>query len=359
MIDKVAGLSPAAKWSALVGLSAVLGSLMAWLGVPAALLLGPMAAAIALSACGGRVRVARWPYALSQAIIGCMIARMLPLSLEGDIAGQWPLFVGGVLSVIAASTFLGWLMTRMRLFPGTTGVWGLSSGAAMVMIVMAEHYGADARLVAFMQYLRVIMVVAVVSVAARIFGAVDHPGVHAAAWFGAVAWRPLAETLALAVLGAILAGWLRIRAGALLLPLAGGIVLVNLGVMTIELPRWLLAAGYAVFGWSIGLRFTRELLIHAAKALPRMFACTLALIALCAVLAAALSLFAGIDPLTAFLATSPGGVDSVAIIAAASRVDIPFVMTMQTLRAVAVLVFGPAIARGVVRLTLPKGAQDG
>jgi uncharacterized membrane protein AbrB (regulator of aidB expression) len=54
----------------------------------------------------------------------------------------------------------------------------------------------------------------------------------------------------------------------------------------------------------------------------------------------------GIDPLTAYLATSPGGMDSVAIIAAASnRVDLSFVMALQTARFVFVLIGGPPLAR--------------
>jgi uncharacterized membrane protein AbrB (regulator of aidB expression) len=54
---------------------------------------------------------------------------------------------------------------------------------------------------------------------------------------------------------------------------------------------------------------------------------------------------AGIDPLTAYLATSPGGMDSVAIIGAASNVDLSFVMALQTLRLVIVLIVGPPLAR--------------
>jgi uncharacterized membrane protein AbrB (regulator of aidB expression) len=60
--------------------------------------------------------------------------------------------------------------------------------------------------------------------------------------------------------------------------------------------------------------------------------------------------FAGIDPLTAYLATSPGGADSVAIIAASSNVDAAFVMSMQTLRFLGVLLAGPALARFVTSL---------
>jgi len=54
---------------------------------------------------------------------------------------------------------------------------------------------------------------------------------------------------------------------------------------------------------------------------------------------------AHVDPMTAYLATSPGGMDSVAIIATETPVDVPFVMAMQGLRFFAVLLAGPALAR--------------
>ena len=58
---------------------------------------------------------------------------------------------------------------------------------------------------------------------------------------------------------------------------------------------------------------------------------------------------AGIDPLTAYLATSPGGVDSIAIIGAASKVDLSFVMALQTVRLVMVLIVGPPLARFIAQ----------
>src|SRR5258705_11676881 len=60
-------------------------------------------------------------------------------------------------------------MSRFRIIPGTTALWGMLPGAAPVMMLMAEAYGADFRLVAFMQYLRVAMVAAVASVVSLIF----------------------------------------------------------------------------------------------------------------------------------------------------------------------------------------------
>jgi membrane AbrB-like protein len=81
------------------------------------------------------------------------------------------------------------------------------------------------------------------------------------------------------------------------------------------------------------------------RSLPKVLASIFTLILLCGVFAAALVRWAHVDPLTAYLATSPGGADSVAIIAASSPVDVPFVLTMQVLRLLFVMATGPAIAR--------------
>jgi uncharacterized protein len=340
------GSNSAPRWLLLLGLSVALSALLLWLAIPAALLLGPMLAGILLTATGGSVEVPDRPFVLAQGLIGCMVANMLPLSIAGEILHRWPVFAFGVLSVIGASALLGWVLTRMRVLPGSTALWGLSPGGATAMVVMAEAHGADAQLVALMQYLRVVLVAAVASIVARMWGfsAALHAA-HPIVWFPPLAWVPLAETVALAVLGAVLGNRLRLQAGALLVPLVLGVILTRFGLMTIELPRWLLTGAYALIGWRIGLRFTRPLLIHAARALPRVLACTLALIVFCGVLAVLLVAAVGIDPLTAYLATSPGGADSVAIIAATSKVDASFVMAMQMGRLIAVLLLGPPLAR--------------
>ncbi len=341
----VGSLALPSQWAVLIALSVAIVVLLAVLGVPATLMLGPMFAGIAVTTGGGRVRVPAAPFALAQGLVGCMIARTLPMSIAGDVLGRWPLFALGVLSVIAASGALGWLAIRLRVLPGTAVLWGLSPGGAAPMTVMAELYGADTQLVAFMQYLRVVMIAAIASVLSRLWGVGAFHPTGTTGWAAAVDWLALAETLALASLGPALARALRFPAGSMLLPFALGVVLTHIGWMRIELPPWLLAAGYALVGWRIGLRFTRKLLVHVAKALPRIVVCTSALIGVCAAMGALIAALAGIDPLTAFLATSPGGANSMAIIAASSNVDASFVMAMQTVRLIVVLVLGPATAR--------------
>nr|WP_239032020.1 AbrB family transcriptional regulator [Paroceanicella profunda] len=335
----------------LVLLSVAVVALMELLHLPAALLLGPMIAAIVMASGEGRVRIPRLPFQLAQGVIGCMIARVISPDTLSEVLADWPIFLAGVVSVIAASAILGWLLARAQVLPGTTAVWGSAPGAASAMVFMAEAHGADVRLVAFMQYLRVVLVAAAASGVARIWIGASG-GAPAPEWFPETDWLALAQTLALAWGCVAVSVVLRFPSGPFLLPLVLGVALQAFGLIRIELPLWLLAGSYALVGWSIGLRFTRTILRHAMRALPRLVASILLLLAICGGFAAVLVVFAGVDPLTAYLATSPGGADSVAIIAASSEaeVDVPFVMAMQTTRFLVVLVTGPALARIIARM---------
>ena len=101
----------------------------------------------------------------------------------------------------------------------------------------------------------------------------------------------------------------------------------------------------------IGLAFTRETLALAAKALPRVLLSTFVLIGFSAALSLVVARLTGIDPVSAYLAVSPGGLDSVAIIATSVPVDQPFVMAMQIGRLLIVILIGPSLARMIARLS--------
>jgi len=338
------------KWGVLLMASLAFIVPLELMRLPAALLLGAMAAAILVAVFEGRLAVPGWPYVLAQGLIGCLVARSVGPAILATMLQQWPLFLAGVCSVLVISTSLGALLARWKVLPGTTAVWGSAPGAATVMVLMSENFGGDPRLVAFMQFLRVMLVALLASIVARLWVA---PGAVRAAveWFPAVAAGPFWETMALAVVGAIVGAKSRIPAGPLLIPLFAGIALSCTHLVTITLPPWLMAGCYLLVGWSIGLRFTREIVRYAARVFPKIAASTLALIILCGGLAWLLHVSVGTDPLTAYLATSPGGADSVAIIAASSNVDLPFVMAMQTARFLLVLLVGPTLARAVARWT--------
>jgi membrane AbrB-like protein len=176
---------------------------------------------------------------------------------------------------------------------------------------------------------------------------------HASAHFGSRVWFPqvhelaFLETLLFIASCMVLGKLCKIRAGGILVPLILGSLLNLSGGLTLELPQWFLALSYTLLGWSIGLRFTRQILGHAFRTLPQTMFSVLLLMAFCWALAGALVKLAGVDPLTAYLATSPGGMDAAAIIASSCKVDMPFVVSMQAARLFLVLLLGPVLSRWV------------
>lgn len=344
----------AARWAALVVLSLVLSVAIDLAGLPAAALIGPMFAAIVLGTSGAGLRMPRPAFATAQAVVGCLIAASIELEIVIAFLDDWVLFLGVAAVTVAASSFVGYLIGRWRVLPGTTGVWGSAPGAASAMVLMAGAFGADQRLVAFMQYLRVLMVSVAAALVAGLW--VDTSGVSAPAhpWFPAVEQVPFATTLAVAGVGMAAGRLLRLPSpdflGAMIVGFAA-----HLGLgLPFQLPPWLLAASYVAIGWTIGLNFNREIVAHAVRALPKLVASIAALMVFCAGLGYLIHRLLGVDPLTAYLATSPGGMDSVAIIAAASQnVNLSFVMALQMARFLFVLVFGAPIARLVARTVKP------
>lgn len=330
-------------------MTAGLSGLLALAGFPAALLLGAMIAGILLTAGGltgqaGHIGIPRPVFDLAQAAVGAMIAGQIPLSALSRLQDNWPLFLLSVPSVIVLAFWLGYLLARRQVLPGNTAIWGASPGAAQAMIFLAEADGADIRLVAIMQYLRVVMVAAGASIIARFWGAPPPVDAVAAPWFP-VPDRAFLDFGIVMALGLVTARVTRMAAGSFLIPLLLGAGLHWAGLLSPVAPAWATGLAFAVIGWMIGLRFSRDILRHALRAFWRLAASVMMLLLLCGALAAGLVVFAGIDPLTAYLATSPGGTDSIAIIAASAGVDMGFVMALQTARFVLVLVTGPTIAR--------------
>lgn len=337
------------RWVILFILSFAIAGGLFLAHIPGALLLGPMVAAILVATNGARLSVHRYPYIFAHSLIGCIIARSIDLGTLATVADDWVIFLAIVLSIIGASTLFGYLMAKADVLPGTTAIWGTSAGAASAMVLMAEAHGGDPRLVAFMQYLRVAFVATGASlVAAFVFNA-EGGATKAVIWFPETDWLDLALTLAAALAAASVAARFRIPAGTMLLPLIVTTTLHVMGYITLQLPEWLLALGYGVIGWRIGLSFTRRILRHAAGALPQIVGSILVLMAFCGGMAFLLWSLHGIDPLTAYLATSPGGLDSIAIIAATTPVDMSFIMALQTMRLILIILIGPPISDFVAR----------
>lgn len=329
-------------WLILLLLSVLFSSLLLRIHLPAALLLGPLIAGLILSLRGVKLSIPRPCYLAAQAIVGCMIARAINPSVFGVLFNNWALVLAILLTTLAISGLTGWLLVRYSALPGATGAWGSSPGGASAMVVMAQEYGADVRLVALMQYLRVLFVVGAAALVVRYaLGNEAQEMTQDIVWFPSLTLN-FPFTLLLTAVACWLGMRLRIPSGAMLLPMLLGALAQGGGWLMLELPEWLLAMAYAVLGWTVGLQFNKAIFLLALKTLPQIIASIIGLILMCALMALALTHILQMDFMTAYLATSPGGLDTVAIIAAATRADMSFIMALQTLRLFTILLTGPA-----------------
>ena len=318
------------------------------------MLLGPMIAGILSQSAGSSIQLPRFTMNLSQAIIGCLVGLSLTPNIIAMFLDQWLIFLSFSLMTLFVSIFLGWSIGHLGMMKGTTAIWGLLPGAASIMIALAQDFGADPRLVAFMQYLRVFMVTLAASLVARFWEHIPIPYAQSMDWLEPIHWSAFAVTLCIIAFSLMV----------LLLPkFSGGVMIMSIvitavvhlgGYSEVQLPYAFRVLAFAMIGWSVGLRFTKDVLRAAAQALPQTIISIFILMFFCAGLAAFLVKYHDIDVLSAYLATSPGGMDSVAIIATSTKVDLAFVLTLQLARFIVTLFIGPSLSSTIARWSSKK-----
>ena len=327
------------------------GLLLDLLGLPSPALFGGMVA--------GLVRALAFPAppavpgpanTASLAVIGVAIGALVDPGTLRQVGEDWLPVLLVIVATLALSLVAGLLL---RLRPGispVTGAFSMIAGGASGVTAMAGELGADARMVAVLQYLRVLLIVSLMPVTATfVYGAStggngtgrgDGPG-----WaFG------LLFTVACSVVGLVLARLLRIPAGAVLGPMVvtAAADLSGLGHGA-SVPGALQAAAFLVIGLQVGLNFSRQSLRTIGRALPLALVIIAVLIAACAGLGVLLAHFTGAQPLDAYLATTPGGMTAVLATATDSGADATFVLTVQVARLFVMVLSAPLIARWLRR----------
>jgi uncharacterized protein len=339
----------AAGWLALGVGSALAGFIAQRAGLPAGWLVGPMLVALVVALLWEEhPTMPRWGRVTSLAVVGGVLASAFEPSVVPLILRHWLPVALVVCGTLLLSLGAGLLLSVLARLDRKTAALGTLPGAASGMLAMSDPLGADPRLVALMQYTRVVVVVVSATLVGR-FGLVPEtestPGLQTSPVGTDLLVHDPLTTYALTVLVAALGAWagtrLRLPAGALLGPLILGISLEELGVAHLAWPQGVPQAAYLALGLWVGLLFDGDSVKRAGRLLPVVLASALGLVVACAALGRALSaLTAGIDGVTAYLATTPGGIDSVAIVALGSGADAPLVLAVQMLRLIAVIAAG-------------------
>jgi hypothetical protein len=221
------------------------------------------------------------------------------------------------------------------------------------MIALSVALGADARAVALMQYARIVTTVLSASLVGRIAIALSG-GAPPPALSAIVAAPPSPAsylvTALVAAAGVASGALTRIPAGVILGPMILGVVAAQLGIP----PAWPPGVGeaaYVLLGLSVGLMFDRVVLRTIRSQVPAMVASIFGLIITCACLGAVLSFLTNSNLVTGYLATTPGGLDSVAAIGLTSGADVSLMLAVQMVRLFSVILLGPSMARWLLGAT--------
>ena len=339
---------------AAVVVGAVAGGLLFELaGLPSPALFGALAAGLVRAlAFGNPLTVPQPATTAAQAVIGITVGALIDPGTLRAVAADWlPVLLVTVASLLL-SLGAGRLMNLQQGITPVTGAFSMIAGGASGIVVMARELGADERMVAVLQFLRVLLIVVLMPVVATVvFGAGTDGG--AAPSPDTPGWPAgLLFTVGCAVVGLVGGRLLRIPVPALLGPLAVAAA-VDLGGLSrgAEVPDVVETAAFLVIGLQVGLSFTRESLRTVGRALPLALGVIVALIVGCAGLGAALAAVTGVSALDGYLATTPGGLYAVLATATSSGADATFVLAVQILRLFVMLLSAPLIARLLRRRT--------
>ncbi|MGZ6706768.1 MAG: AbrB family transcriptional regulator [Solirubrobacteraceae bacterium] len=341
----------ATPWVLLVAATVAAGRGLGVLGLPSPYLFAALLVGIAVALT--RPDAAAVPdgvFTAAQAVTGVVLGAYLQSSSVSALGSQWlpvTLVSAGTLVVSLAA---GALLARTTEVDEPTAALGLVAGGASGIVGMARELGADDRLVAFMQYLRVLVVVLLTPLLVAIaFPGTGAGGLHAAADPVLGTARGWLLTLAIAPLGALLAARLRVPAASLMGPMiVSGIVTLAIPGGGFAVPALLREAGFIAIGLQVGLRFTMGTVRQVGRLLVPVLLTLAGLLLACFGLAVALAASTSVSLLDAYLATTPGGLYAVLAVAVGAGANTTFIVAVQGLRLLIMVLLAPAAVRLLV-----------
>jgi membrane AbrB-like protein len=284
-------------------------------------------------------------FRVGQGLVGAVIGALVQVSTLVRLSSDWPSVALVTVGTLVISLAAGRLLALHHDVSAATGAFALVAGGASGIVALARELGADDRVVTIVQYLRVLLVLLAMPVVTTLF---FHPPTGAGRLAtGPTRWLPDLAFVVLAVgLGLLLQRVVTAPATALLGPMLVAVALSASGLLgQVSVPSVLEDLGYALIGARVGLRFTRASLRSIARLLPLAILLISLVIVACGMLGVLLSQVTGVDRLTAYLATTPGGLFAVLATAADSGSDVTYVLAVQVIRVFAMLLLAPLLGR--------------
>lgn len=355
-------------WLVVAAATAALAAGMARLGVPSATLFAALLAGLGVALSG-------WPRTRwrrgerlelpprvaqgAQAVLGVLSGALLQPDTLAELGASWAPVLAAVFATLLVSVLAGLLLGLRRDVDAATGSFAMVAGGASGLTAIAGELGADQRVVAVVQYLRVLLILLAMPVVAVLLGGGSGGAAPAASGGGSSGgltasaapwWLDLLFTAVVAVAGTWLARLAKLPAGPLLGPMVLAAAVSATGLAQgATVPGPVLQVAFALIGLQVGLSFTRSNLRTVGRVLPTALLLIVGVIAATAAVGVPLLHLAGASTLDAYLATTPGGLYAVVATSADSGGDTTLVLAVQVLRLLVMLLLAPLIGAALGR----------
>lgn len=334
----------------LLPLSVLASLILTAMGAPVGWLLGAMLVGIAYVIKHGKTQVL-FPgaAAIGQVIIALATADRFSLdTLTLARTYALPLMLC-ILTTGSLSVLNGYLLSHWVGIDRKTSLLGCIPGAGPSIVALSEEMGADTLIVAVLQYVRILLVSAVIPILANLFFVAP----------ASLSSQPIATTVQQSTMPTVinllvltgcgyLGNWagrhLKLPSGGFLGPFLVGLVAFWGVPHTFHMPQIVFIAGLLLVGLSIGLKFDWHTVRRLFKAVLIEIVLVLGLIFTCLGVAYQFHLLTHIDPLTAVLGSTPGGISTMLASAVEMGSDSGLVMAMQMTRMLLILLLTPWLA---------------
>jgi membrane AbrB-like protein len=330
------------------------GYLFDLIRIPMGWMLGPMVAGIIRAALVGKTtQLHPVNMALGQAIFGLSTGASFPLATLLAAASHGLPLLAAVLFTGGLALLNGYFLWRWAGVDRATGFMGSLPGAASTMVAMSDEMGADAVVVAVLQYWRLILVMFVAPLAVHwLFppGAGEVAGTATAAVLPAAGWLlNLGVLIICGLAGTSMGRKVKLPSPTFLGPFLAMLAVAWTAPLQFAMPGWLFQCGMLLVGLSIGVRFDFATAKRLGRAALIETGLVLGLIGISLAVGYGFGRLTGVDTLTAVLGSTPGAMDVMVASAFELGGDPGMVLAMQMTRWFVILMMGPIVTVKLVK----------
>ncbi len=306
------------------------GWLFEWLDTPIPWMIGPMVAVAIINLMGFSMFSPPYARQTGQVILGSAVALYFTPPVVAALGAN----MGAIAAATAAAFLIGGLgalvLSRVSGVDGKTAFFSSIPGGAMAMAVLADRAGAQSPPVAVAHSLRVSIVVITIPYALTYGGipleaAAYRPQLPLEVWI-LVPWIAFGF-----VLGEV-AERLGLQNGHLLAPIFFGGALTISGVELSAVPSWMTDFAQLMFGLVLGARYERAFFIRNKLFIPFALFNAFFIMFVSALVALFLAWAFGLPIATMLIATAPGGLAEMTILAQVLHVSVPLVVAFHLFR---------------------------